>query len=806
MAIPQKLLICSLVLRILKYKFMRKYLLSFAIALTLIPSVWGQASKNMNLLGQLSFPDDCADVMGYVAPGGTEYALIGHESGVGIVSLANPTNPVLLQDLPGVSTIWREIDVYQNFAYIVNEGGDGLRIVNLANLPGAVTYKDTIIAGMNTGHTLFIEGSRLYVFGADIDQGGVSIFSLANPWKPVKIGAWTQLYVHDAYVRNGIAFLSHINDGFMQIVDLSILGGPVTLGSVVTPSSFTHNTWLNDAGTVVFTTDEVNAAYIAAYDITTPSNITEVARYRSSLSTGQAIPHNVKVLNDYQINAYYKDGVNIADASRPHNIVEVGYYDTNPLSGNGFDGVWGLDCYLPSGNIIASDISEGLFILGPTYVRGCYLEGIVTDLNTGLPINGANVVIQTTPASDMSDPNGNYATGVADAGTYTVTYSKFGYRDSTISVALNNGVLVTTNMPLKPLNRVSMTINVIEAGTGNPIPNAKLLLTETQALAQTPYTANGSGQVADPNFIAGTYSIVAGNWGWVTQEVIINLNLPVNVVTVTLPVGYYDDFALNLGWISAGNASSGLWERGEPIGTFGGFGNQEYNPENDIAGDILDQCYVTGNGGGAIGDDDVDAGSTTLRSPVMDLTTYNAPMVRFYRWFANGGGNGGPNDTLRIELRNGNQTAIIKRVYGIFSNQWVQDTFVVSNYLPITNNMDIRFIATDTPQGHVVEAAVDGFDVVEHVTVGTANPFQNSGELTIFPNPVTPSSVVRYHLGGDQDTGTFELHDLLGKLVYAQPLSQTEGQFQLKADLATGAYMASIKIDGKTTKVVKVMR
>lgn len=784
---------------------MRKYLVCIVLILCLVPASWAQTSKNVNLIGHLAFPDDCADVMGYAAAG-TEYAIIGHESGVGIVSLATPSNPVLLQDLPGISTIWREIDVYQNYAYVVNEGGDGLRIINLANLPGPVTYKDTVISGMNTGHTLFIEGTRLYVFGADIDQGGVSVFSLANPWRPTKIGAWTQLYVHDAYVRNNVAYLSHINDGFMQIVDFTNLANPISLGNVTTPSSFTHNTWLNDAGTVVFTTDEVNAAYIAAYDITTPSNIAEIARYRSSLSAGQAIPHNVKVRNDFLVNAYYKDGVNITDAARPHNLIEVGYYDTNPLSGNGFDGVWGLDCYLPSGNIVASDISQGLFILGPTYVRGCYLEGIVTDAISGQPINGANVVIQATPAADLSDPLGAYATGVADAGTYTVTYSKFGYRDSTITVALSNGVLVTENIPLNPLQRVSMTINVVEAGSGNPVPNAKVLLTETTAGVQSPYNANGGGVVTDPNFIAGTYSVVAGKWGWVTQEVTVPIQQTTNVITVTLPIGYYDDFALDFGWGASGNASTGDWVRGEPVGTIGGFGNQQYNPEYDITGDILDQCYVTGNGGGGIGDDDVDGGSVTLRSPVMDLTTYSNPVIRYYRWFANGGGNGGPNDTLRVELHNGASTVVIKRVYGVFSNSWNQDTFIVSNYITLTNNMDIRFIATDYPGGNVTEAAVDGFEVLERVVDGVNDNLPTTASLSIFPNPVQSNSIVRYALGDGNDEGVFEVRDMLGRLIHSQNLTQMEGQFSLKAELSAGAYLGLIKIDGQTLKTVKITR
>jgi choice-of-anchor B domain-containing protein len=783
---------------------MRKYLMLLAGLCLICGAAWGQTAKNMSLIGQLSFQDGLADVVGYKG-GNTEYALVGHESGVGIVSLANPANPVLLQDLPGINTIWRELDVYQNYCYIVNEGGDGLRIVNLANLPGNVSYKDTIINGMTTGHTLMVDGNRLYVYGADIDNGGVSIFSLANPWKPTHIGQFTTRYVHDAFVRNGMAYLGEINDGFMEIVNLSNATNPVSLGTVTTPSNFTHNTWLNAAGDVCFTTDEVNAAFIAAYDVSNPSNIVEISRVRSSLSAGQAIPHNVKVLNEYLVTAYYKDGVQVVDASRPHNLIETGYYDTNPQTGGGFDGVWGSDPYLPSGLVLASDMSEGLFVLGSTYTRACYLEGQVTDLSTGFPINGADVTIQSTSNADVSDAGGDYATGVADAGTYTVTYSKFGYQDSTISVALSNGVLVTKNIPLRPLNRVSVTVNVIELGSGNPIPNAKVIFNETSGASQMPYTANANGQVVDPLFISGNYYVLGGKWGWVTQQVTVNANQPVNTITISLPKGYYDDFALDFGWSASSNANSGDWVRDEPVGTFG-FGNQEFNPEDDLQNDISDLCYVTGNGGGQIGDDDVDQGEVTLSSPTMDLTTYNVPVLRYYRWFANGGGSGNPNDSMIVEIDNGPTTVVIKRVFGIFQNNWVQDSFVVSNFITPTANMQVRFIAGDYPQGHVVEGGVDGFDVVDRGAVATESPFESNVLLTVFPNPMTHNSMVRYELSHTEVATAFELRDVLGKLVYSRELNQAAGQFEMNQELPTGAYFGSLLSNGQVVRTIKVLK
>lgn len=789
---------------------MRKLLYTLLLCM-LAGTGFAQTAKNINLLGHLPFNDQLADVMGYVAPGGTEYAIVGHENGVAIVSLANPANPTTVQDLPGINTIWREIDVYQNYAYIVNEGGDGLRIVNLSTLPGNVAYKDTVINGMNTGHTVYITGNRMYVYGADIDNGGVSIFSLTDPWRPVHIGSYTNRYVHDAYVRNNIAYLSEVYDGFMEMVDLTNPTNPVVLGSVITPSQFTHNTWLNDAGTVCFTTDEVDAAWIAAYDITNPNNIVEIDRAKSSnaASNGQSIPHNVKVLNDFIVTAYYKDGVNIMDCDRPHNLIEVGYYDTNPASGGGFDGVWGLDCYLPSGNIIAADMSEGLYILGPTYVRGCYLEGTVTDVTNGNPIVNANVVINSTSANDATDGNGDYATGLADGGTYTVTYSAFGYQDSTITVTLVNGQLELQNIALTPLARISVLVNVVEAGSSNPIPNAKVLFEEVNGYASLPYSSNASGQVTDPNFIAASYNVLAGKWGYVTRSITHTFSPQQTVLTIELTKGYHDEFVLDLGWNATGSSSTGVWERGEPVGTYDNFGTI-FNPEQDMTGDIGDQCYVTGNGGGATGDDDVDGGNSILTSPIMDLSTYTEPVVSYYRWFANGGGFGGnPNDTLRIEISNGMSTVVLKRVFGSNHNVWQRDTFVVSNFISPTANMRMRFIAVDENPGHVVEAGVDRFSVIDLApTAITPEKDLNAAALTVAPNPLQGVATVAYDLGtpGRVAGARFEVHDLAGRVVYARELTEAAGQFQLDVEIPAGMYMGSIRVDGQIVRSLRIVK
>lgn len=136
--------------------------------------------------------------------------------------------------------------------------------------------------------------------------------------------------------------------------------------------------------------------FLGVYDISDLGNIKESARFQTAPGSG-AIIHNTHILNDYAITSWYKEGVVITDVARPQNPIEVGHYDTYAQgSGDGFAGCWGVYPFLPSGTIVASDINNGLYVLTPTYIRGCYLEGIITDSVSNTVLNGALIEVLST--------------------------------------------------------------------------------------------------------------------------------------------------------------------------------------------------------------------------------------------------------------------------------------------------------------------------------------------------------------------------------------------------------------------------
>jgi len=102
--------------------------------------------------------------------------------------------------------------------------------------------------------------------------------------------------------------------------------------------------------------------------------------------------------------------------------------------------------------------------------RACYLEGTVTDAETGLPINGANIEILSEQwASDQSNAEGKFSSGLATAGTYQVMISNANYNPKEVSVTLENGIVTILDIELEA-GPVS-TQNLLDQYHINVFPN-----------------------------------------------------------------------------------------------------------------------------------------------------------------------------------------------------------------------------------------------------------------------------------------------------------------------------------------------
>jgi choice-of-anchor B domain-containing protein len=776
---------------------MKKYV--FAILLSSTHSIWSQL--NVDSLSHIDYQAlhgaNLNDVWGYVDETGNEYAVVGTSKGTSIVDVTNPTNPQEVFWLPGTESIWRDPCVYGNYAYVTTEAQDGLTIIDLSPLPASNILPTTIYTGplgnpWQSAHTCFVdENGFAYIFGSNRGNGGVIILNVAvNPMNPQEVGTFDNWYVHDGYARNDTLYLAHIYDGFFSLVDVTVKSNPILLGTQATPDDFTHNIWPSQNGQFVFTTDEVSGAYIGAYDITDPLNIKEVDRTQHSPGQG-VLPHNTHVRGNHLITSYYSDGIVIHDVTYPYNMIKVGQYDTYPLQTAGFDGCWGVYPFLPSGTILASDITEGLFILGPTYVQASYLEGTVTDALTLQPVSQVKAQITGNDQNDLTDISGAYATGMLLTGNVDVTYSKVGYFPQTISVNLTQGVITQQDVQLVPIPPYNLTVNVIDATNGNPISDAQISL-QADLLEHTGIS-NGLGVEDFVLYYQEAYWITVAKWGYMTNCYEWQINQATGTITVSLSPGYHDEFTFDLGWTVGGTATAGIWERGIPNPT-----SDDAAPGIDMDYDCGNRAYVTGNEPSLQPDlDDVDGGYTQLVSPVMDLTSYPNPHINFAQWFFCLHGNP-PDDTLEVIVSNGLTSVTISKTGSEPSQffQWIPKSIRLLDFITPTANMQVFFKVSDNDGNvNITEAGVDYFNVSNSNVLSLPT---NEIDAPVYPNPFSQS--LSFPPTGKEEG--FELFDLQGNVLIHGVSSASDLLLLDTRSIPAGTYLC--KRGSFTYKLLKI--
>jgi hypothetical protein len=186
---------------------------------------------------------------------------------------------------------------------------------------------------------------------------------------------------------------------------------------------------------------------------------------------------------------------------------------------------------------------------------------------------------------------------------------------------------------------------------------------------------------------------------------------------------FLDSMETNTGWVVGGagdTATTGIWTRVDPNGTAA-------QPENDAGAGTL--CWVTGQGsvGGALGEQDVDGGTTTLTSPTFDLSGYEDGIVSYARWYSNNTGAGPNEDSMPIEIsNNGGASWVQMELVTENLNAWATKSFRVGQFVQPTATMKFRVVARDLGAGSVIEAGLDDFRV-EGIGCTAGNPADLDG-------------------------------------------------------------------------------
>ncbi len=176
----------------------------------------------------------------------------------------------------------------------------------------------------------------------------------------------------------------------------------------------------------------------------------------------------------------------------------------------------------------------------------------------------------------------------------------------------------------------------------------------------------------------------------------------------SVTVGFSDNFESDLGWSVSGDSLDGQWNRGTPVG-----GGDRGDPPTD--GDGSGQCFLTDN---VDGNSDVDDGSTILTSPLMDATAAagQVAVLRYRRWYSNNVGADPENDIFVVEISNDGGTnwtnlEVVGPTGPEVQGGWIEKSFRISDVIPPTSQMRVRFNASDLTNPSVVEAAVDSVQI-----------------------------------------------------------------------------------------------
>jgi len=350
---------------------MRKLLLVLAISLYLFSNSYSQLpNQNTYLLKNLDQYSSYSALWGYTAPNGREYAILGTQVGTSFIDITDSANIREVDSVKGLNSGWREMKTYSHYAYIVSEAtNSGLQIVDLQYLPDSVRLVKTWnYAGYTKTHSISQSGHYLYLNGGNsATNGGITVLDVIDPENPVKMGQWTTLYVHDCRVLNDTIWASNIYTGQTSIINAtnkSSLEFIRTWRSYPTSEVSSHNSAFSADRKYLYTTNEISSpnGKLNIWNVEDINNITFIGEWQPTGIT-TAIVHNIETYGDFAVIAHYRAGIRILNISNPEVPVEVAWYDTYPSSNSAsYSGCWGVYKF-PSGKIIGSDMSSGLFVI-----------------------------------------------------------------------------------------------------------------------------------------------------------------------------------------------------------------------------------------------------------------------------------------------------------------------------------------------------------------------------------------------------------------------------------------------------------
>jgi choice-of-anchor B domain-containing protein len=346
----------------------------------------GFPCSNFKLMGQITNAAMDAgggnDSWGWTDPqDGKEYALVGLTNGTAFIDISEPTDPRYLGKLPTHTdpSIWRDIKVYSNHAFVVSEASNhGMQVFDLTRLrnvtnPPVTFTEDAHYDGFGRAHNIVINEDTGYAYavGTSTFNGGPHFINIQDPVNPVGEGGYgLDDYSHDAQVvtysgpdsdYTGREILVGSNENAVVIVDITDKSSPQPISSTSYGNvGYTHQGWFTEDQKYFIVGDELDEFNVGFNTRTIVFDFTDLDNPQfdfEHFGTTPAVDHNGYVLGNRYYMANYSAGMRALDISdiENGNISEYGYFDTFTSNDNAsFDGAWNVYPYFASGNVVIS--------------------------------------------------------------------------------------------------------------------------------------------------------------------------------------------------------------------------------------------------------------------------------------------------------------------------------------------------------------------------------------------------------------------------------------------------------------------
>jgi len=451
--------------------------------------------------------NDGNDSWGWTDPqDGTEYVLMGLDNGTAFINISDPINPVYLGKLPThtSSSIWRDIKVYNNYAFIVSEAsGHGMqvfdltRLRNVANPPETFT-EDAHYGGFGHSHNIAINEDTGYAYsnGDNTFSGGAHFVNIQDPLNPVAAGGYAgSFYTHDSQIiiydgpdsdYTGQEIFFGANENEIVIVNVTNKSNPQLIASLsYTNDGYTHQGWLSEDRNYFIVGDELDELNIGFNTRTITLDVSDLDNpsfHFEHYGETSAIDHNGYTKNGKYYLANYRAGLRVLDISDlpNQNMSEIGYFDTYPSNNSAeFDGVWNVYPYFGSGNIVISDINSGFFLVKSSSLDTTDPIAVCQNYTAELDENGEI----TVAASDIDGGSSD------DSGSFTLSLNQNTFGCSDIGVV---SVILTVTDPSGNTDTCSATITIEDNLA--PVINCPSDITVVFDASQTYFTL--------PNYVA----------------------------------------------------------------------------------------------------------------------------------------------------------------------------------------------------------------------------------------------------------------------------------------------------------------